>query len=125
MPYLQFETTLSPTAAEREAFAAAVTDLYADVMDAETSYAGVVIRTYDASSMALGRAEDGPLLFLKADIRRGRPFDLKRDFALRVMDEARERWDVPNANMKVVFTEHEGEQIMGYERVGDTWDATD
>jgi len=125
MPHLQFDTTASPTAEEKRAFAERVTALYADLMETETGHVGVTIRPRAAAEMSLGRADGGDLLFLDAQIRRGRPFDLKRDFALAVIEEAAGRWGIPRDNAKVVFTEHEGAEIMGYERVGGSWDGTD
>jgi phenylpyruvate tautomerase PptA (4-oxalocrotonate tautomerase family) len=125
MPCLQFDTTASPTAEEKRAFADAVTELYAEVMETETGHVGVTIRPRDHAEMSLGRADDGALLFLDARIRRGRPFDLKREFATAVIEAAADRFGVPRDNAKVVFTEHEGEEIMGYERVGGSWDGAE
>lgn len=125
MPYLQFDTTASPTAAEKRAFADAVTELYADLMETETGHVGVTIRPRAAAEMSLGRADGGAILFLDAQIRRGRPFDLKRDFAHAVIEAAADRFGVPRDNAKVVFTEHAGEEIMGHDRVGGSWDGAD
>ncbi|WP_254534968.1 tautomerase family protein [Halomarina litorea] len=125
MPLLQFDVTgpLDPT--DKEAFAAEVTDLYTEEMATTAGHVAVTIRERDPSDLHLGRAEDGRLLFLDAEIRRGRSFERKRAFALATMEAARERWDVPEANLKVVFTEHAGEQMMGYDRVGGEWDVED
>lgn len=61
------------------------------------------------------------MLFLDAEIRRGRSFERKRSFALETMAEVAERFDVPEENVKVVFTQHEGEAMMGVDRVGGEW----
>ena len=37
------------------------------------------------------------------------------------MKRFHEEWKIPKANMKVVFTEHEGSHMMGYDRVGSDW----
>ncbi|MGB9955919.1 hypothetical protein ACOZ4B_05970 [Haloferax prahovense] len=37
------------------------------------------------------------------------------------MDAVAERFGVPESNQKVVFTEHEGSRMVGYDRVGDDW----
>lgn len=71
--------------------------------------------------MWLGRQEPGDLLFFDADVREGRAHEHRRAFALDVMDEMASRWEVPGSNMKVVFTEHEGPLMMGYDRIGGTW----
>lgn len=71
--------------------------------------------------MSLGRAVDGPIAVLDADVRRGRPFDRRRAFALAVVDWLCESWGVPRPNAKVAFTEHDGDQLMGADRVGGEW----
>jgi hypothetical protein len=83
----------------------------------------VTVREPDAAALHLGRAVDGPKLFLDAEIRRGRPFERKRAFALAVMEHVGDEFDVPEKNMKIVFTEHPGEAMMGMERVGGEWDG--
>lgn len=123
MPLLQFDLTHHPDAEEKEAFAAEVTDLYTRVMGTTEGHVAVAIRERDAADLHLGRAEEGPVLFLAADVRRGRPLDRRREFALAVMDAAAARWDVPEPNMKVVFTQHDGPEMMGYDRVGEDWDG--
>lgn len=121
MPLLQFDTTLSLSTDEKEAFADRVTRLYTEEMATTAGHVAVTIRDRDPGDMRIGRMVDGPLLFLDAEIRRGRSSDRKRAFALGVMEHAVERHDVPEPNLKVVFTEHEGENMMGIDRVGGEW----
>lgn len=121
MPLLQFDTTAGATDEEREAFTEAVTDLYAEEMATTTGHVAVVIREHPPANLSLGRGEDGPLCFLSADIREGRSFERKRSFALAVMELAAERFSIPEANLKVSFTEHAGEELMGVNRVGGEW----
>ncbi|WP_123623895.1 tautomerase [Halorubrum sp. CSM-61] len=121
MPLLQFSTTLSLSPTERESFAAFVTDRYVEEMETTAGHVAVTISELDPSAMALGRAVDGPLLFLDAEIREGRPFEYKRAFALAVMERAAAELGVPEPNAKVVFTEHAGEDMMGIDRVGGDW----
>lgn len=123
MPLLQFDTTLSLTAAEKASFAETVTDLYTTEMATTAGHVAVAFRDRAPEDLHLGRAVDGPLLFLDADIRRGRSFERKRAFALAVMDHAGAAFDVPDENLKVVFTEHEGAEMMGVDRVGGEWDG--
>lgn len=123
MPLLQFDVTGPLDPADKETFAAEVTDLYTEKMATTAGHVAVTIRERDPSDLHLGRAEDGRLLFLDAEIRQGRPFERKRAFALATMEAARKRWDVPEANLKVVFTEHAGEGMMGYDRVGGEWEG--
>jgi phenylpyruvate tautomerase PptA (4-oxalocrotonate tautomerase family) len=122
MPLLQFDTTLSPSADEKAAFAEAVTDLYTEEMATTAGHVAVTIREREDADMHLGRSVDGPLLFLDAEIRRGRSTERKRAFALAVMARAGEDFGVPDPNTKVVFTEHPGEAMMGVDRVGGEWD---
>ena len=121
MPLLQFDTTLSLSAAEKTSFANTVTGLYTTEMKTTEGHVAVTIRSREPADLHLGRAVDGPLLFLDAEIRRGRPFERKRAFALGVMEHASTTYDVPDENMKVVFTEHPGEAMMGVDRVGGEW----
>lgn len=123
MPLLQFDTTLELSPAQKTDFAETVRELYSEVMQTGTSHAAVVIRERSPAELSLGRqTDDDRLLFLDADIREGRSAERKRKFARTVMDLAAAEFDVPTPNMKVVFTEHEGSSMMGYDRVGDDWD---
>lgn len=119
MPYLQFDADFPVPEADATAFEERVAELYADVMDADTSYTAVAVR--DDVSIFLGRAEGERRVVLKADIRRGRTAERKREFALAVIDLVHETFGVPTANQKVVVTEHDGNEMMGAERVGDDW----
>ncbi|MUV60787.1 tautomerase family protein [Halobacterium sp. CBA1126] len=119
MPLLQFDADFPVADDEAAAFADAVTDSYVDVMDADRSYVAVVVR--DDAVLSLGRAVDGRRVFCSADVREGRDEETKREFATSVMDEAAERFDVPEENLKVVFTEHAGAQMQGVDRVGGDW----
>jgi phenylpyruvate tautomerase PptA (4-oxalocrotonate tautomerase family) len=123
MPLLQFDTTLSLSAAEKTAFAERVTELYTTEMETTEGHVAVTIRDRESADLHLGRAVEGPLLFLDAEIRRGRSFERKREFALAVMEHAGTTYDVPDENMKVVFTEHPGDAMMGVDRVGGEWNG--
>ncbi len=123
MPLLQFDTTLPLSAEAKASFAETVTELYTTEMATTASHVAVTIREQASTDLYLGRAVDGPLLFLDAEIRQGRSFERKRAFALAVMEHAGATFDVPDENMKVVFTEHPGESMMGVDRVGGEWDG--
>ena len=117
MPLLQFDTTLSLSEAEKTSFAESITELYTTEMATTAGHVAVAIRDRGSADLHLGRAVEGPVLFLDADIRRG------RSFALAVMEHAGATFDVPAENMKTVFTEHAGDEMMGIDRVGDAWDG--
>ncbi|AKH96802.1 tautomerase family protein [Halanaeroarchaeum sulfurireducens] len=123
MPYLQFDTDFEILDAAAAGFERAVAELYAEQMDADTSYTAVAIR--DDLSIHLGRAEDERTVVLKADIRRGRTDERKRNLALAIMDLVAASFNVPAENQKVVFTEHDGNQMMGSDRVGEDWSETE
>ena len=63
----------------------------------------------------------GALGFLDAEIRRGRSPERKRAFGLATMEYAAGEFDIPEENLKIVFTEHPGASMMGINRVGDEW----
>ncbi|SEH65867.1 hypothetical protein SAMN05192561_1235 [Halopenitus malekzadehii] len=121
MPHLALDTTADPTAADRRAFTEAVTDIYGAEMRTSTGHIAVTIREHPPSAMSLGRAVEGPLAVLDADVRRGRSFERRRAFALAVIDWLAAEWAVPRPNGKIVFTEHDGDQLMGADRVGEDW----
>lgn len=122
MPLLQVDTTLHLTADEKSAIGATLTDLYTTEMETTAGHVAVTIRTREPADLHLGRAVDGPMAFLDAEIRTGRPFERKRAFALATMDYLASKFAVPDPNMKVVFTEHPGRNMMGVDRVGGTWE---
>jgi len=121
MPLLQFVTTCSLSEATRESFIEFVTDRYTDTMETTAGHVAVSIDERPDTAMSIGRGVEGPLLFLDAEIRRGRPSASKRAFAVAVMEHAVATLGVPEPNAKVVFTEHDGENMMGLNRVGEPW----
>ena len=121
MPLLQLDTTRALSADEKADLAGSVTDRYTQVMETSAGHVAVTIRERSPGELHLGRAVDGPLLFLGAHVRRGRPFEQRRRFAVAVMDHVAEAYGVPEPNLKVVFTEHAGEDMMGADRVGGEW----
>lgn len=121
MPYLALDTTCELATDDRRACTAALTDLYTDEMATTAGHVAVAVREYPPAAMSLGRAVEGPIAILDADVRRGRSLEHRRAFALGVVDWLDAEWDVPRPNAKVVFTEHDGEQMMGADRVGGEW----
>ncbi|QCJ48169.1 tautomerase [Haloprofundus sp. MHR1] len=121
MPSLALDTTYEPADDERRACTESLTELYAEKMSTTAGHVAVVVREHPPTAMSLGRAVDGPIAVLNADIRRGRSFERRRAFALAVVDWLEAAWGVPRPNAKVVFTEHEGHDLMGADRVGGEW----
>ncbi|NUE01618.1 tautomerase [Halorubraceae archaeon YAN] len=125
MPLLQLDTTYDLTEQERRNCTKMLTQLYVEEMETTAGHVAVVVRSHPAESLSIGRAVDGPLAFLDADIRSGRSFEMKRSFGLAAMNYLHAEWDVPEPNLKVAFTEHPGEQLMGVDRVGGDWTSDD
>lgn len=121
MPLLRFTTAIDATETEWRTFVRRVAELYAETMNTETSHVAVERNRHTRDELWLGRGEPGGMVFLDADIRKGRSHEQRRAFAVAVMDDLADRWGVPTPNMKVVFTEHQGQLMMGYDRVGDDW----
>jgi phenylpyruvate tautomerase PptA (4-oxalocrotonate tautomerase family) len=126
MPLLEFDCSAAMTADENQRFSGRITELYADHMETGTDHIAVVLRERSELELDIGRADSAePCLVLDAEIRQGREFEAKRAFALAVMELADEIWEIPDPNMKVVFTEHAGENMMGVDRVGSEWSSNE
>lgn len=123
MPLLRVDTTLSPSADQKRALAAKLTELYTEEMDTTAGHVAVSIHDHGAADLHLGREVAGPMVFVDAQIRQGRPQEFKRAFALETMEYLGDTFGVPDHNMKLVFTEHPGENMMGVDRVGGEWDG--
>lgn len=121
MPVLELDTTADLTDGKRRETTGALTDLYTAEMATTAGHVAVTVREHPTAAMSLGRAVDGPIAVLDADVRRGRPFEQRRSFAVAVIDWFEDSLDVPRPNAKVVFTEHDGDQLMGADRVGGEW----
>ncbi len=125
MPHLQFETNFTPTSQEKRQFAAAVVRHFSEIMDTGTDHIGVTLRSYGRDDLVFGRAEQAErgIVFLNADIRKGRTADQKRRLALAIMAELDRTWGVPQPNIYVVYTEHDGENFQLSDRVLPSWSA--
>lgn len=122
MPLLSITGSIDPEPAEAADFFEATADAYVDIMDSRRSFLSVTYDELERSHLWLGRADpDEDVIVLEADVREGRPPEQRRKFGMVFMDDARERFDLPRENLKVVFTEHEGPHLMGYDRVGGAW----
>ena len=77
MPHLQFEFNFTPERGEKSAFADAVRNHFATIMSTGTDHIGITFRCYTQVDLVFGRAGEGPIAFLNADIRLGRTADQK------------------------------------------------
>lgn len=123
MPHLQFETNFTPTSQEKLRFGAAVVRHFSEIMDTGTDHIGVTLRSYGRDDLVFGRAEQvgQGIVFLNADIRKGRTADQKRRLALAIMAELHGTWGVPQRNVYVIYTEHDGENFQLSDRVLPSW----
>lgn len=124
MPHLQFELNFTPPAAQKREFAAAVKQLFASIMSTGTDHIGITFRCYATEDLVFGRAGDaGRIAFLNADIRLGRTAEQKRQLCLAIMAELDRRWDLPQQNIYVIYTEHDGPDFQLSDRVLPSWQA--
>ena len=121
MPHLRFDTDADPTAERKGTLAASVIDSYTDHMETTPGHVAVTVCDHDSADLYLGRAVEGPAVFLDADVRERRPFELRRAFALATTEYPIDECGVSEANLEVSSTEHAGDRTMGYDRVGGDW----
>lgn len=124
MPHLQFELNFAPTVAQKREFAEVVKQHFAEIMNTGKDHIGITFRCYTQGDLVFGRAgTDGKIAFLNADIRLGRTADQKRRLCLALMDELARRWSLPQANVYVIYTEHDGPDFQLSDRVLPSWQA--
>jgi len=121
MPHLQFEMNFTPSKKEKAAFAKAVCNHFATIMSTGTDHIGITYRCYEHNDLVFGRAGDGQIVFLNADIRLGRTADQKRKLALAIMDEIKVCWGLPKEHIYIVYTEHDGPDFQLSDRVLPSW----
>jgi len=125
VPHLQFEANFAPPAEEKRRFAETVIRHFSEIMDTGTDHIAVTVRSYGREDLAFGRAEEPArgIVFLNADIRKGRTADQKRRLALAIMGELERAWGVPERSVYVIYTEHDGENFQLSDRVLPSWTA--
>lgn len=123
MPHLQFELNFTPERSEKATFAEAIRNHFATIMSTGTDHIGITFRCYAPDDLVFGRAGDGPIAFLNADIRLGRTAEQKRQLALAIMDEISARWEVAKEHVYIIYTEHDGPDFQLSDRVLPSWQA--
>jgi phenylpyruvate tautomerase PptA (4-oxalocrotonate tautomerase family) len=125
MPHLQFELDFTPPPEARRAFASAVVNHFATIMDTGTDHIAITLRCYPRGDLTFGRAVDPGrgIAFLNADIRLGRSRDQKRRLSLAIIGELGARFGVPKEATYVILTEHDGENFQLSDRVLPSWSS--
>lgn len=123
MPHLQLDLNFAPAARQKERLARAMVRHFAEIMDTGTDHIAITFRCYRKGDLVFGRAgkPSAKMAFLDADIRKGRTADQKRRLALAFMGELEKTWRVPQRNVYVVYTEHDGENFQLDDRVLPSW----
>jgi phenylpyruvate tautomerase PptA (4-oxalocrotonate tautomerase family) len=123
MPHLQFELNFTPERSEKATFAEAIRNHFATIMSTGTDHIGITFRCYAPEDLVFGRAGDGPIAFLNADIRLGRTAEQKRQLALAIMDEITAHWGMAKDHIYIIYTEHDGPDFQLSDRVLPSWQA--
>ncbi|WP_318567943.1 tautomerase family protein [Salinigranum marinum] len=124
MPHLRFETTATPH--DRRAFTEWVTERFAEIMETGTSHVGVSLRIRDGRDLALGRAgPDEDVALVDADVRAGRTDEQRRELAVSIVERLADRWGLPEENVYLVYTEHDGRDFHLVEGALASWDETE
>jgi phenylpyruvate tautomerase PptA (4-oxalocrotonate tautomerase family) len=125
MPHLQFDLSFAPAPEAKTRFAEAVVRHFARVMDTGTDHIAVNLRCGTRDDLVFGRAADPSrgVVFLNADLRKGRTPEQKRAFALAVIGDLDRLLGVPRSNVYVVFTEHDGPDFQMHDGVLPSWSA--
>ena len=123
MPHLQFDLNFTPRPEARRAFASAVVNHFATIMDTGTDHIAISLRCLGEQDLTFGRAVEPSrgIVFLNADIRLGRTRDQKRRLSLAVIEELGTRFGVPKESVYVILTEHDGEHFQLSDRVLPSW----
>ena len=92
-------------------------------MNTGTDHIGITLRCYDEDDLVFGRASNGKIAFLNADIRVGRSAQQKRELGLEIMDELSRIWNIPKESIYVIYTEHDGPDFQLSDRGLPSWRA--
>jgi hypothetical protein len=113
MPYLHLDLAKTyPSQTNRE-LAVRLCRLYADVMQTQPWRPNVGIAELGEDNL-FHLGEDGlePITMVLAEIRRGRPLDLRLELGRRIVDICAEVLGVPERTVLVEFTVHTGDEIL-------------
>ena len=122
MPHLRFDLNFTPSANEKQRFAAAVAEHFGRVMNTGTDHVAVSLRCGGREDILFGRAADpARVALLDFDVRRGRTAGQKREFTLAVIGELQTNFAVAPSDVYLVYTEHDGADFQMDDGVLPSW----
>lgn len=124
MPHLQIDINKALTDEAKIAVVTRFKALFAEVMGTKTDHVATAIREHATHNLDVGRAEsrgDG-IAHVNADIRRGRSIEQRRALALGFIEILHELASVPQENLYVTFSEHDGEDFHLHEQYLRSWE---
>ena len=124
MPHLRFDLNFTPSAEDKQRFAAAVAQHFGRVMNTGTDHVAVSLHCGAREDILFGRAADAArVALLDFDVRRGRTAGQKRDLALAVIAELHKDFAVAPSDVYLVYTEHDGSDFQMHDGVLPSWSA--
>jgi phenylpyruvate tautomerase PptA (4-oxalocrotonate tautomerase family) len=113
MPYLHLDLAKTYPSQTKRELAVRLCRLYADVMQTQPWRPNVGIVEFGEDNL-FHLGEDGlePITMVLAEIRRGRPLDLRLELGRRIVDICAEVLGVPERTVLVEFTVHTGDEIL-------------
>jgi phenylpyruvate tautomerase PptA (4-oxalocrotonate tautomerase family) len=100
MPFIQLDLPRDPSESDFAPVAAAVADLYAEVMQTTPSGVTVAVRELGAGRVVRDR---GPVVAIRCDIRSGRPDAQREAFAVALTELVAARADELGAARSVIY----------------------
>jgi phenylpyruvate tautomerase PptA (4-oxalocrotonate tautomerase family) len=113
MPYLHLDLAKTYPSQTKRELAVRLCRHYADVMQTQPWRPNVGIAELGEDNL-FHLGEDGlePITMVLAEIRRGRPLDLRLELGRRIVDICAEVLGVPERTVLVEFTVHTGDEIL-------------
>ena len=113
MPYLHLDLAKTYPSQTKRELAVRLCRLYADVMQTQPWRPNVGIAELGEDNLFhLGGDGLEPITMVLAEIRRGRPLDLRLELGRRIVDICAEVLGVPERTVLVEFTVHTGDEIL-------------
>jgi phenylpyruvate tautomerase PptA (4-oxalocrotonate tautomerase family) len=128
MPYLHFDLPSRYPAEVKQALAARLGELYAEVMQTSPGIVKVGFRELGEENLFRCGATGGgvePVVVGQCDIRRGRPFEQRAALAAAIVAACSEALGVDAAMIELEFTQHAGDEMYRRGAFARDWTATE